>query len=123
MTCYKHRYCVKHAEQLLQLLEETQPTSITSCNTTIKTYTNNSKLTLAIVQLIICKLQYLFIKASYTVIAILNSVIAHRKFSSCHAGLANMFVFISCQYTVLNAHISDSDSSVIKNMAVFLLCV
>ena len=37
--------CVKHAEQLFQLLEETQPTSFTTCNTTIKTYMNNSKLT------------------------------------------------------------------------------
>ena len=54
--------CVKHAEQLLQLLEETQPTSITTCSTTIKTYTNNSKLTPSLtVQLMICKLQYLFI--------------------------------------------------------------
>ena len=34
MMCYKHKYCVKHAKQLLQPLEETQPTSITTCNTT-----------------------------------------------------------------------------------------
>ena len=56
-TCYKHRYCVKHAEQLLQLLEETQPTSITTCSTTIKTYTNNSKLTLAIINCIVNNMQ------------------------------------------------------------------
>ena len=67
--CFNHSYCVKHAEQLLQLLEETQPTSITTCNTTIKTYTNDSKLT------IICKLQHLFIYRSYIVIAILNNMI------------------------------------------------
>ena len=53
-TCYKHRYCVKHAEQLLQLLEEIQPTT---CNTTIKTYTNNLKLTLAIINCIVNNMQ------------------------------------------------------------------
>ena len=52
-----HRYCVKHAEQLLQLLEETQPTSITTFNTTIKTYTNNSKLMLAIINCIANNMQ------------------------------------------------------------------
>ena len=56
-TCYKHRYCVKHAEQLLQLLEETQPASITTCNTTMKTYTNNSKLTLAIINCMVNNMQ------------------------------------------------------------------
>ena len=65
-TCYKHSYCVKHAEQLLQLLEETQPTSITSFNTTIKTYTNNSKPALAIINCIVNNMQtslfvYLFV--------------------------------------------------------------
>ena len=56
-TCYKHRYCGKHAEQLVQLLKETQPTSITSCNTTIKTNTNNSKRTLAIKKCIVHNMQ------------------------------------------------------------------
>ena len=59
MMCYKHRYCVKHAEQLLQLLEETQPTSITTCNTTIKTYKNNSKLMLATINYIINNMETL----------------------------------------------------------------
>ena len=54
--CYNHPY-VKHAEQLLQLLEEIQPASITTCNTTIKTYTNNSKLRLAIINCIVYNMQ------------------------------------------------------------------
>ena len=58
-TCY--RYCVIHAEQLLQLLEEIQPSFITTCNTTIKTYMNNSKLTLAIINCIVNNMQTLFI--------------------------------------------------------------
>ena len=57
MTCHIHRYCVKHGEQLLQLLEEIQPTSNTICNITIKTYTNNSKLTLAIINCIVNNMQ------------------------------------------------------------------
>ena len=52
-----NRYCVKHAEQLLQLLEEIQPTSITTCKTTIKTYMNNSKLVLAIINCIVNYMQ------------------------------------------------------------------
>ena len=44
-------------QQLLQLLEEIQPTSITTCSTTIKTYTNNSKLTLAIINCIANNMQ------------------------------------------------------------------
>ena len=42
----------KTCEQLLQVLEEIQPTSITTCNTT-KTYTNNSKPTLATINCIV----------------------------------------------------------------------
>ena len=61
----KQRYCVKHAEQLLQLLEETQPTT---CNTTIKTYTNNSKLMLAIINCIVNNMQTSIFVYSWQVI-------------------------------------------------------
>ena len=104
-TCYKHKYCVKHAEQLLQLLEETQPTSITTCNTIMETYTNNSKLTLAIINCVFNNMQ-----TSIFVIAILNSVITHRRFSSYRAGLRSTCIKTTCLWSW--KHVESCDDSV-----------
>ena len=65
-----YRCCVKHAVQLLRLLEEIQPTSITTCNTT-KTYTSNSKLTLAFINCIVNNMQTLiFVDLSQVILSL-----------------------------------------------------
>ena len=46
-------------DDVLQHREETQPTSITNCSTTIKTDTNNSNLTLAVVNCTVNNMQTL----------------------------------------------------------------
>ena len=52
-TCYKQVLC----KTCREVVATPQTTSITICNTTIKTYTNNSKLTLAIINCTINNMQ------------------------------------------------------------------
>ena len=90
--CYKHRYCVKHAKQLFQLLEKTQPTSITTCNTTRKAYMNNSKLTLAIINCIVNNMQTSIFVYSSQVISSSQywTVLSHIFLISCRPRLSPM---------------------------------